>query len=253
MMKWLAFILVLLLFASCSADRGAPNSLQKMGIKGNVQSLLVTEYKADRTVHTADADSVLGKSGFEFNNRGYVSSEFIWLPGGHMKWCVYKFDASLVPVMALKYNEDSSLCYKAIFSYDGLGNMMEQCQYDARDSLNLKIVYKYDKWHNKTEESSFWENAKLLNKYSYTYNEHWLVTERRFYNADSALVMRATYKYDAKGDMIEETKFGEDDEKGWVTVYKYGATDGKGNWLERTGYNSKEAVSITKRVFVYYK
>jgi hypothetical protein len=250
-MKRAALIPLLLLLASCHKDRGQ-NSWAAMHLRGKAKSLEVVEYKLSKKPVPTGEDSVLNKAAFQFNNRGYIATEYVWLSNGHFKRCTYKFDDVGKPTEALKYNDDSTFCYKALFTYREDGLLAGQKQYDIHDSLNLRIVYLYDEKGNKVAESSYWENGKLLNKYTYVYNGQGLEASRNFYNADSALVMRATYAYNDSGYKKEEHKYGDEDEKGWLTTYSYDAYDKQGNWVSRTTMVDGKPASITKRVITYY-
>ena len=241
-----------LLLASCAKD-GSKNSLKKMCLRGKVKTLEQTETRLTRKREVGSADdSLLGKSSYEFNNRGNISVEYTWQANNNLQKCVYLFNDAGKPVKALKYNSDSSLCYKATLIYDEAGNISEQRQYDARDSLNLRLQYKYDKAGNVIQEDSYWASGKLLHKYVYKYNAAGNDTAYIFYRDDSSIIMHAEYLYNDSGYRKEEHRYSEDDTEGWIIRYNYDKYDKQGNWLERTTYEKEKPVSVTRRIISYY-
>jgi len=219
------------------------NDLQELKLKGKVNTLKETVFKAIDKFGEIHIGDTISKRIYSFNDKGNkiedilnylgksfgdTSFEFTYIykcntngnkiegyfyPIYNSNWYskyTYKYDENGNLIESNIFNQDGSLSHKNIFKYDREGNEIEKNDYKSDGNLYEKWIYKYDSIRNQTEDSKYNDNGSLYDKHAYKYDEKNNQIEVSSYKSDGNMYNKSKYKYDDKGNIIVEEIYNSD-------------------------------------------
>lgn len=228
--------LVLLFFACSQSD--IKNDLTKMGLKGSVSKVVVTEYKAVEKFGEIEKGDVISTDSFLFNKYGYLIEKDESLIF-NMKTKL-KYDEKNKLIERNEYNSKGELMMKTTFKYDTNDNIIEELKYDNNDELITKSVLKYDKSVNTITKTTYKKDNSVQDSVITKYNSNNLELEQN----DFFMYTRYVSTYSDKNELsLFAIYSGSSDSKPTLsekTVFKYDDYDQHGNWLKRNSLYGSE-------------
>jgi hypothetical protein len=240
---------------AASTEPGAVKNtdLVAMNLKARVKSIEETSYTLDSKGQITSTDSAVKVTAFD--DKGYETSEitkkmnFIsgeqqmeHYPGGQMKEMTTKKDGKLLEKWSIDLDDKGKYVQARIFDSTG---MITSYWKELTENDYGQVTGGKEFHQDNTIKSSFLSNYK---------DGHYVGG----WNKDSVgnETSRSFYQLNEKGDPAQSTVVTttKDSSTTESLTYKYDAYDTKGNWTERTSFDTKgKPVKIIKRSYTYYK
>lgn len=157
--------------------------------------------------------------------------------------------------MVTSYHSDGSFLSKSEYSYDDLGNMIEETNYEEDGSVAHTLGYSYDEQGNVTKITAINAFGILQSETQFKRMDNGKVTEKIEYFYGE-LEYKTTYKYNEHGFLSESATYDAHDAITSLYRYEY-SYDGYGNWIEMVKVVLKSDYSddscIFDRTYEYFQ
>jgi hypothetical protein len=271
--KFIITTLVLsMVMGSAFAAKKYRNSTEKMGLRGNVNYMIVYTYNSNIVDKNGNRQLVSTDS-ITFDLRGNLEDKFT-TAGNKFTYYSYYFDKNGYWLGWNEYDKNYNITARTAYLNDERGNCVERTVYGSKEkmvrketstyskdnklleelrytddgTIEEKRIYKYDNRGNCTEIEFYDVNDSLMQTYMYKYDERDNETEWRFYAADGNLMAITTTYYDDHDNVTEMISFNYDEHLNWKHAYEY-VYDENGNWTKQTIYrNNKPYQEIERKI-----
>lgn len=237
-------------FAGCSGG-GAVNSLEKMGLRGDVKSLEVSAYEAeacgDTVTKGARVDDMQSCCLYRFDERGYVAGTE-YLCGGHaVQWEEFVYDGSGRPERivsrSVRYGGDRTV----EFEWNGRCHVRRTFDEEGNEVSEERT----ERRRNRSESVAVGGGDSVTFRTRY---RRGLPVRQERTASDGTEVLK--YSYDRNGNPVRSDRFVDGVAAGSVEM-TYTVFDGEGNWTSRTVYRTTEdgervPYRIEERKITYY-
>lgn len=230
-------------------------------LKGEVQKIVETPYKADSTGKIGEMDSCCIDV-IEYDSAGNITKitskdskgnvtreeTFAKYPNGLFKEIVTSEKGKVTNRISVQI--DSSGKYTVAEEYDSAGKLTSFYKEITQNDYNQLTSMKQYKPDSTLKSSFVTDYDKQIFKGQVSKD------------SSGKEVSKSSAKVDEKGNQVEftrtstmkDTKTGKDSTTTKVTKYKYDSYDEQGNWTQRTEMDEKgKLVKVVKREITYYK
>ena len=244
-----AFVLFFLYHSSVS---GQKTDLEKMNIKGRVNSIRELHYRIDGdSLNYAIIGADVSYSYF-FNPEGNKKEDLIYhIDGSLNRKFKFQYDESGHKSSQTQYTANDSLIRTIKYSYDKDGMLNEEIYYNGAGNKEKKIAYHYDKKGNVTEEKHTTGGGKLLYRFSYTYDDEGKLTDNQRFDRNGKLEKRVKSFNDSAGNVTREEIYNDGDQRTHTGTFQY-KSDLKGNWIKKLEFSDNNISYLVEREIKYY-
>ena len=246
------FIFILLLcILSCSDSKqefsGKENTVSGFGLKGNVRSASVTDFRTKGDPGETQRGDILSKSIYLFDQAGRLTEDQQYNSNGRLSWrSELKYDNEGDLMEKTTYFDSLELGNKIIYKYGDKHNIIEETSTNSKGEIEYRIDYKYNRKGNLAEKQIFRPAEKFWNISLY-YDENNNIKKRSSYSVTEAQVTKFLYIYDKKNNCIEEVYLRPDGSRGSKYIDKF---DIAGNKIAAIVYGADDSI-IYKSVYKY--
>jgi hypothetical protein len=250
-----ALIIILALSLNSCSTGEAINDWEKWGLKGKVESITRSTYKAvDRFGNIEKEGKYFPTIRRKYDESGYIIEVIVEefdnvTPATESK---FKYDENRNVIESNVYNSDGSLDGMTAYKYDDSGNEIESSTYNSGGYLESKTNSKYDDSGNEIESSTYNSGGRLQFKNTYKYDGRGNNIETNDYQADGSLEYKDTRKFDENGNVIESNVYNSDGSLDGKSTFSYDF-DNKGNWIKKIQFRNEIAEYIIEREYEYYE
>ena len=255
MKKW--WILALLFIWACG-DRALKTDRENAGLKGAVESVLDSTFKAEQKQGELTVRELIHVSGYQYNKKGFVEYSSYEVPRFEFIE-LYSFDSKGAPLQLWMKDGamvDSSKCETIL---DKRGLIIEERWYFSNGELESKYVNSYDDKKRKIEAKAYTGDDILRSIRRNSYNDKGQLDTAFSYDSDGILKNYAVHAYNAGLRTSSKTFLLQGGQMMAVAELstEYDSFDEAGNWTAKLetsyNFNTNERLSrITRRTLTYF-
>jgi len=154
----------------------------------------------------------------------------------------------LIRQLVRRYSQNGDLEYTFSYSYDVLGNVIEEVYQHEEANFSTKWSYTYDPMNERTRETFYNSEGMVFTGYHVTneYDSDGRLVDTIRHDLSGVQQSRTSHSYNEHGHLTESTTYNPDNSLNSVTTYEY-IYDEWGNWIEKrtfTTNNLRETYNI---------
>ena len=274
MKQQITLVILAIILSAFSTNNKPPTHLDKMELKGNIESIR----KIVNVIKPTSGNILISSTLSAFNTTGMLR-EIIELKNHKLfSKKVFSYSAEDELMGYTDYNSDGSVYLEVICSNNEKGhitsehyNRTSQKLYDEDrqrvdveyekiyKNLFTEVIYKSDFKGYTLEEKYLRADGSLSHKYTYKYDYKYKLLELKYFNSEGKSVKRIKYRYNKNGQ-VEESKTYISNRLALTSTFSY-EYDSFNNWIRK--YEERQVVEniftegiskdniLTKRIIKY--
>jgi hypothetical protein len=261
-------------FSDTDEKRLLASDLEKMKLKGEVSSLMITRYLVPRDDHSDMKDTLLSQEQIFFDKEGQVYERVAYENGVASVVSKYLFDSAGRQLLQRDYDLEGNLLMSVKYMLNEKGFRVKAIfdwpdYYEGDDDFGFEvseehpysfIVYRNDYRGYCTEERYLRPDNSLYCRYENMYDFRGNKSEMNYFNSNNKHTWRKTYKYNVD-NYVQLSRMYKDNRVVVMSDFSY-EYDEEGNWTTRKEYRKlyyniytsliDKGDVLTKRKISYY-